>query len=325
MKRCPFCAEKIRKGAIKCKHCGEWLPPRTGNIEGGNTLETPNKEDRKNFIETNVETEAPPITSAVKHKEIFIAKSVRSEPSKYGWGWLLWLGLFLAGIKDISFSESALYLIAGALPLVSLILYFALRRRFLRKSSFPGPKRWTSGLVAGVVIYLLSIGLFSIMSFADGMLLSKKIESVDTKYKSRVAAFRQNEKEYEAKLINEPQTARHIRQNVKMIDAMLVHNKEKQRFFHEMLGDYRCALKGKRSKTGKKPLEQSMDDILSNYDTSFEKWRKAWSLLRTHYLTGNKKYYQSYTSARHDAAQSETDVQKGIREAFGTATIAFAE
>lgn len=25
MKVCPFCAEDIREGAIKCKHCGEWL------------------------------------------------------------------------------------------------------------------------------------------------------------------------------------------------------------------------------------------------------------------------------------------------------------
>ncbi len=261
-----------------------------------------------------------PLIGSVKHKEIYV---VKNKLYKYGWGWLLWLGFFLAGIQGISFSDFALNVIAGVIPLVSLIPYFVLRRRFLADWGPPAP--WRAGLAAGVVMYLVSLTLFSTVSFVDERLLNKKIQSVLATYKEKVAAFKHDEAKYEAEFIHEPSNARQVSQNIRTISEILTHDKEKQRLFHEMFDDYRQALKGKMNKTGKKSFEQSIDEILSGYDSCCEKRQKSWTLLRTHYITGKRKYYDNYANAYRDAKQSATGVQERIREAFGTTNVSFAE
>jgi hypothetical protein len=37
VRQCPYCAEKIKLAAIKCKHCGSEIPPATVNTQQGDT------------------------------------------------------------------------------------------------------------------------------------------------------------------------------------------------------------------------------------------------------------------------------------------------
>ncbi len=256
----------------------------------------------------------------IKHRQVYVPKTSMKQPGRYGWGWPLWLGLILITVKDISFVDYSLRLIAGMILLLCLISYFVLRARLLRWS-FTSSRPWIAAVWSGTAVYVVCLVAISLMVSADSLLLDKTIQSVDAKYRARAAALEKDGVKWEAKLISSPRSARDIRQNVRAIDAILAYHKDKHEVFHEMIEDYRAVLKGKRTQAGSTPFEQSIDEIASGYDTAYEKRHNCLKLLRAHYLTGKKKYHQGYENADRDATQSAVEVRKRIAEVFGEARV----
>jgi len=137
MKRCPYCKERIKTDAIKCKHCGEWL-----NVEKKEKgVKQTMIEDTQNESKENLEVEDKPkdvslisLKPTQKLRERIKGKD-KTQKTIYKW---MWISVIICAISLF------LLLIAFEIPTLSIILKLILLLSFLSSIVF-----FYLGLVTG--------------------------------------------------------------------------------------------------------------------------------------------------------------------------------
>ena len=104
----------------------------------------------------------------------------------WGWGWLILFGLY---VKSIAIIDEGKYFISPLASIVielvgfvvTLFLYFKLRRLFIDKNRFP-QKVWTGSLKAGIVAYIFILLVVGISAFVgayyENRSIGKEIEAI---------------------------------------------------------------------------------------------------------------------------------------------------
>jgi hypothetical protein len=296
MKRCPYCAEKIKDEAVKCRFCGEWL-------DKGALSEEPTAASQELAAEVAATPPAPEPTLAepeppvaeetvVVNKEGALADWELDARKKLplGWGWLVVLALFSASFKNIKTTPltdtwGGLLVLLPALGFVLvLVVYFWLRRTMVRRRHYALKKAsgW-AGFVAWFVVSFVIAFSIGLVKRLDSRAAWSKLEATSVTYMQSMTALAEEEAALWDKVNLQPATTEETKMTIQHLQRMVAIIQQRRPQWATFLREYKRILESSENPLLKDVLD--MEKLAVDY---MDKYKKGLELYISYFTTGDE-------------------------------------
>jgi hypothetical protein len=217
------------------------------------------------------------------------------QKSRWGWGWLVLLGIYGTGMQKVSFYVTKTTLFIEVIGIILLLaFYFWFRNRMIRKKEY-GESIWRSSFMAGAISYVLFTFLVVVSAeFAGSIQQKSDIHALMGTFTEELMIksmqLKQVEDELNRDFISSPTSEADIEHNIENLNKSLVLLEKR----YILSKSWTNRLKHFSEKKNIKKLKE----IVNNYQDVVEKryllTRQSIETLIKYYKTGDEKLWNTY-------------------------------